>query len=112
MGVTSHLLTTVSEIEQYVRGQGAIGDYLADTFKSYETDHFGWSKEIWDIATTAYLINSAWFETELVHSPILTDQVMWSFDRTRHWIRYVSFMHRNPIFRDFFTKLAAFAGRG
>ena len=31
--VSSHLLTTVSEIERYVEGQGAIGDYLAQIFK-------------------------------------------------------------------------------
>jgi inosine-uridine nucleoside N-ribohydrolase len=48
-GVTTHLRSTVSEIEQYVQGRGAIGDYLAETFKAYNEDHFAWSKEIWDV---------------------------------------------------------------
>jgi hypothetical protein len=45
--------------------------------------------------------------TDLVHSPILTDQVTWSFDQSRHFIRSANFIHRDPIFRDLFTKLAA-----
>lgn len=107
MGVTSHLLTTVSELEAYVRGRGAIGDYLVDIVKGYHKDHVGWSKVIWDIATIAYLINDRWVPTELVHSPLLTDQVTWSVDRSRHLIRYANYIHRDPIFRDLFNKLEA-----
>ena len=108
-GVTSHLRTSVSEIERYVQGQGSIGDYLTETFKSYRADHFAWSKEVWDMVTIAYLINAAWTPSELVHSPILTDQLTWSVDRSRHLIRSANFVHRDPIFGDFFRKLAAAA---
>ncbi len=107
MGVTSHLLTTVSELEQYVSGKGAIGDYLVDIVKGYHSDHAGWSKVIWDISTIAYLINPEWVPTQLVHSPVLTDQVTWSVDHSRHLIRYASYIHRDPIFRDLFAKLAS-----
>jgi purine nucleosidase len=107
MGVTSHLLTTVSELEQYVSGKGAIGDYLVDIVKGYHSDHVGWSKVIWDISTIAYLINPDWVPTQLVHSPILTDQVTWSVDHSRHLIRYANYIHRDPIFRDLFAKLAS-----
>lgn len=112
LGVTSHLLTTVPEVERHVEGCGAIGRFLAERFKGYSTDHYAWSKEIWDIAAIAYLINDAWAPTEVVHSPILTDQLTWSFDSSRHLIRNVTFVRRDPIFRDLFTKLARFAGRG
>lgn len=105
-GVSSHLLTTVPEIECWVEGQGAIGDYLAAIFKAYHADHFGWSKVIWDVAAIAWLINSAWVPTEIVHSPVLTDQLTWSFDRSRHFIRSATHVKRDPIFRDLFTKLA------
>jgi purine nucleosidase len=109
MGVTSHLLTGVPEIERYVRGQGAIGNYLADTFAGYSSDHFGWSKVIWDIAAIAYLVNDRWLETVLVHSPVVTDQLTWSVDPARHLERYVGYIHRDPIFRDLFTRLATAA---
>ncbi len=104
-GVVSHLLTTVSEMERYVQGQGQIGDYLVKIFKEYQQDHYGWSKVIWDISATAYLINSSWVPTEIVHSPILTDSVTWSFDNSRHLMRVATGVNRDAIFRDLFEKL-------
>jgi purine nucleosidase len=109
-GVTTHLHTTVAELEAYVSGRGAIGDYLVEIVKGYHEDHLGWSKVIWDISTIAYLLNPSWVPTELVHSPILTDQVTWSVDRSRHLIRYANFIHRDPIFRDLFIKLESAHG--
>lgn len=108
-GVTTHLRTTVPEIERYVQGQGVIGDYLAETFKSYHSDHYAWSKEVWDIAAIAFLINESWFPSHLVHSPILTDQLTWSIDQSRHLIRSAYYLDRDPIFRDLFTRLEAWA---
>jgi len=107
-GVASHLQTTVAEIERYVQGQGEIGNYLTKIFKNYYQDHFAWSKVIWDISAIAYLIDHSWLETELVHSPVLTDQVTLSIDRRRHFVRVATHVHRDPIFRDLFRKLEAF----
>jgi inosine-uridine nucleoside N-ribohydrolase len=107
MGVTSHLFSTVPEIERYVQGQGAIGDYLAETFKSYSQDHFAWSKEIWDLAPIGYLLNAEWTPSSLVPSPILADDITWQFDADRHPIRCARFVDRDPILRDLFLKLKA-----
>lgn len=111
MGVTTHLLTTVAELEAYVSGRGAIGDYLVEIVKGYHADHKGWSKVIWDVATIAYLLSADWVPTDLVHSPILTEQVTWSVDRSRHLIRCANYIHRDPIFRDLFAKLEASQGQ-
>ena len=46
--------------ERYVQGRGRVGDYLVQIFKDYSSDHFAWSKVIWDISATAYLVNPAW----------------------------------------------------
>jgi purine nucleosidase len=105
MGVTTHLHTTVPEIERYVQGRGPIGDFLAEIFKAYHADHYAWSKVLWDIATIAYLVDPSWVPTDIVHSPVLTDQLTWSIDRSRHLIRSASFVHRDPIYRDLFEKL-------
>ncbi|MCE7981177.1 MAG: nucleoside hydrolase [Caldilinea sp. CFX5] len=105
MGVVSHLHTTIPELEAYVSGRGAIGDYLVEIVKGYHTDHRGWSKVLWDIATIAYLLNERWTPSHLVHSPVLTDQVTWSIDQRRHLIRYVYHIDRDAIFRDLFDKL-------
>jgi len=103
--IVTHFTTTVPEMERYVAGRGAIGDYLLEIFKDYRKDHFGWSKVLWDMTAVAWLINHRWLPSELVHSPIVTDNYTFSVDRSRHLIRVVSFVHRDPIFRDFFTKL-------
>lgn len=110
MGVTTHLATTIPELEYYLLGTSAIGDYLVDIVKNYERDHFAWSKVIWDVAAIAYLINYEWVPTQLVHSPVLTDQATWSVDTTRHLIRSATFVHRDPIFRDLFVKLRGLGG--
>ena len=109
--VASHLLATVPELEAYMAGRGAIGDFLVETFKGYSDDHFGWSKEIWDLAPVAWLLNSDWTPSVLEHSPILTDQMTWSIDRSRHLMRIATGVRRNPIFADLFRKVEAFAQR-
>lgn len=110
MGVTSHLQTTLSEIQDYVKDQGEIGSYLYETYKNCHDDHFAYSRVIWDISTIAFLNNDAWLPSSLVHSPILSADFRWSFDTSRHFIRYVHYVDRDPIFRDLFAKLAD--GRG
>lgn len=106
MGVTSHMTTTAAEIERYVEPHGAIGAFLASRFKDYSDDHLGWSKEIWDMAAVAWLIDADWAPSALVPTPILADGATWSFDSSRHRMRYVRHIKRNPIFRDFFVKLS------
>lgn len=105
MGVVSHLLSTVPEIERYVEPRGEIGRFLAQRFKEYSDDHQGWSKEIWDMAPVAWLLDPSWCESVLVPTPILTDHATWSVDRTRHSMRYVYRIHRDPILKDFIDKL-------
>jgi inosine-uridine nucleoside N-ribohydrolase len=110
-GVTSQLITNLPEIELYVRGQGRIGDHLAETVKAYYPDHSARSKVIWDIATLAWLLNPEWISSELVHSPILTDQMTWSVDHSRHLMRNITFVRRDPIFGDLFEKIRRNANR-
>ncbi len=103
--VTSHLLTSVPEVETYLKGQGAIGDYLVQIFKAYHKDHFAWSKVIWYISAIAYVINPTWFTTEIRSTPILTDQQTYSFDNSRHLYRVATHLNRDRIFGDMFRKI-------
>jgi inosine-uridine nucleoside N-ribohydrolase len=103
--VVTHFATTVPEMERYVGGRGPIGDYLLKIFKEHHADHFGWSKVLWDMTAVAWLVNDRWLPSHLVSSPIVTDNYTFSFDPSRHMIRTVYFVNRDPIFRDFFTKL-------
>jgi len=103
--VVTHFTTTVPEMEAHVGGHGAIGDYLLTIFKDYREDHFAWSKVLWDMTAVAWVINNKWLPSVLVHSPIVTNDYTYSFDDSRHLIRVVYHLDRDPIFRDFFTKL-------
>ncbi len=104
-GVASHLITTLPEINHYVKGQGEIGNFLAERYEGCSKDHFGYSRVIWDLSAIAYLMNPHFVPTDLVHSPVLTDQVTWSFNASRHFIRCASSVDRNAIFGDLFRKL-------
>jgi len=103
--VTSHLLTTIPELETNLAGQGEIGDYLIDIVKGYTQNHLAWSKVIWDISVIGYVINPDWFSTEIQHAPILTDQVTYSIDGSRHLYRVATYLDRDKIFGDMFKKL-------
>lgn len=105
LGVASHLLTSLPELEAYLAGRSAVCDALVELYRAHAADHFGFAKEIWDLAAVAYLVNPGWVPTVLAPSPVLTDQVTWSEDRRRHLIRVATFVHRNEIFQDLFRKL-------
>ncbi len=106
MGVSSHLLTSVPEMEAHLKEKNELCDTLIELFKAYETNHFAWSKEIWDISTIGYLINPDWVPTALMHSPLITDDCHWATDSRRHMIRVAYFIFRNPIFKDMYQKLS------
>ncbi|MBO7747699.1 nucleoside hydrolase [Paenibacillus sp. MWE-103] len=105
MGVTTHLRTTLAEIEAYVKDKGPIGRYLYETYRNCSPDHVGYSRVIWDMTTVAYLVNDEYLPSSLVHSPVLSDDGRWSMDKTRHLIRYVDYVERDGVFKDLFRKL-------
>jgi inosine-uridine nucleoside N-ribohydrolase len=114
INVAEHLRTTQAEMERFVKGRGAIGDYLFEIYSGYYDQHYARSKEIWDIGPIAWLVEPSWVETTLVHSPILTAEQTWSHDSQRHMIRDARIVRRDPIFADLFRKLEQFqaADRG
>jgi len=107
-GVVSAFYTTVPEMEYYLKGSNDISDYLLEIFKDYHEDHFAWSKVLWDMTAVAYLVNSDWTPSQLVHAPQVTELDTYSFDNNRHLMRMVYHIRRDPIFKDFFTKLQGF----
>lgn len=105
VNVTEHLITTLPEMERFVKGRGAIGDYLYDIFEAYRPDHFARSKQIWDIGPIAWLIDPSWAPSATVHSPILTPEITWSHDPRRHLMREVIGVNRDAIFGDLFKRI-------
>ena len=108
-GVTSHLISTVSEIEKYIEPHGQIGKFLAMRFKEYNNNHKGWSKEIWDMAAISWVLNEEWAPTSIAPSPILLDDKSWAFNENRHPIKIVYEIKRDLILKDFIEKLENFS---
>lgn len=106
LGVASHLLATVPELETFLGRDNALTDALIELFAAYhENDGAAWGKEIWDVSTIGYLMNPQWVPSVLKHSPLLTDDMHWGTDSTRHFIREAIYCKRNPIFNDMYQKL-------
>ncbi len=103
--VVTHLATTLPEMETYLKGRGAIGDYLLEIFREYQKDQYAWSKVLWDMTAVAWLVNADWTPTNLIHSPIVTDQHTFSVDDSRHMVRSAYFINRDAVFGDFFRKI-------
>jgi inosine-uridine nucleoside N-ribohydrolase len=98
VNVAEHLRTTPAELERFVNGRGAIGDYLFEIFSRYCRTQRALSKELWDIAPIAWLVNPGWVETVLEPSPLLTSECTWSRDAHRHVFREAWALKRDAIF--------------
>lgn len=105
MGVASHLQTTLSEIREFVKPQGEIGEFLYQRFQDCEQDHYARSRVIWDMSVIGWLNNPEWVPAQLVHSPYISDDFRWSHDASRHLIRAADYVNRDAIFKDFFKKI-------
>ncbi len=105
--VASHMLTGIPELEACIGNKNPLCDYLIDIVKAYGRDHFAWGKTIWDIAVIGYLMQENWAKSEWISSPVLTDNITWSKDYTRHLIKNVREINRDEIFRDMFRKFLA-----
>ncbi|MDD3244019.1 MAG: nucleoside hydrolase [Eubacteriales bacterium] len=108
--VTTHLATTVPELEYYLGDAGGLGQYLTEIVARFNRTHEGAgarSKVVWDIITVAWLVNPDWVPTVLDHSPILHEDCRLSFDRSRHLIREAISVDRDAVFTDLFRKLGS-----
>lgn len=103
--VAQFLRTSVPELREHIAGRNGLCNFLFERFCAHHDDHFAWAKELWDVSAVAWLVSPAWVPTALVHSPILTDQLTWSTDPRRHFIRVATDCNRNAIFADMFRKL-------
>lgn len=106
--VTSHLITTVAELEKELEPYSRLGEYLTRIVRQYGEGLPAWSKVVWDIAASAWLINPEWMGVEKAPSPILRDDLTWQFPTplTRPTIEIVTCLDRDAIFADFFARAA------
>lgn len=104
--VTSHLITTPSELDAFLAPHSKLGEYLAKIVREYGHNRRGWSKVIWDIAASAWAINTDWVKTRTGPSPVLRDDLTWQAPTPagRREIDIAFAVDRDAIFSDFFAK--------
>ena len=104
--VTSHMITSIPELETCIGGKNPLCDYLVKIVREYGTDLFAWGKTIWDLGAAGILYKKEWSKWKMVPAPIITDQLAFSYDPFRHLIACVHSLDRDAIFRDAFQKFA------
>lgn len=104
--VCSHVITTVAELEKHLEPHSQLGAYLTQIVRHYGGSSAGWSKVIWDIAATGYLIDPTWVTTVEAPSPVLLDNLTWMTPTPpeRRTILIAQEVHRDGILTDFFAK--------
>ena len=115
--VGAHLRISLPEMEAFMRGRSAIGDYLyrlyahnplRDLFAIEDTGRRTWV--IWDIINIAWLLNPTWVPTRLTPSPVLTEALYWRHEPGRHLMREAYEVQRDDIFIDLYDKIARAPG--
>ena len=110
--VGAQLKISLPEMEAFVKGKGAIGDYLHHLYTNNPLHKMFAIEDaarrtwvIWDIIDIAWLINPDWVPTMMTTSPILDNDLYWQADPARHQILEAHDVQRDEIFRDFYDKL-------
>ena len=111
--VGAQLRVSRPEMEAFVRGRSAIGDYLYklytgnplhEMFAIEDAERRTWV--IWDIINIAWLLNPGWVPTRLTPSPILDEELYWRHEPGRHLMREAYDVQRDEIFIDLYDKIA------
>ena len=112
--VGAQLRLSLPEMETYVRGRGAIGNYLHHIYTHNPLwefagidSFFAHSWVIWDVINIAWLLNADWVPSELVATPVLGEDKRWRQAPARPPMREAHGVARDAIFGDFFTRLAS-----
>jgi inosine-uridine nucleoside N-ribohydrolase len=108
--VAEHVRSCPAELAMYVKGRGEIGDYLYASFCAYRKENYAMTKEIWDMAAVAWLSCPESMPSQVMPAPVLNADKTWDLtDSSRHPLRVITAIHRDPIFRDFFSLISAYA---
>ncbi|HEV2809900.1 MAG TPA: nucleoside hydrolase [Acidimicrobiales bacterium] len=105
--VGEELRVTLPEIEAYVAGRGAPGDYLAEIYRSHGNPPHrpGRSKVLWDMINIAWLIEPSWLDTRLVPAPELDPTLHWTRPTPHHLMREATDLDRDAVLGDLYACL-------
>ena len=110
--VGAQLRISLPEMQRFVKGKGAIGDYLFHLYthnplheKYAITDPEERTWVIWDMIDIAWLFDPDIVPTALCRSPVLSEDLYWQHPAGRHWMREAYDVDRDAMFIDFYRCL-------
>ena len=103
--VSSNLMTSIYELEHFLKGKSELCDYLCQRF--YNDGYHGIQERrvIWDISVIAYLIEKRWFEVQEISCPNIKEDSSYEMTENRHKITMVNYLDVDKIYTDLFRKL-------
>lgn len=103
--VSSNLMTSIYELEHFLKGKSELCDYLCQRF--YNDGYHGIQERrvIWDISVIAYLIEKRWFESKEISCPNIKEDSSYEIIENRHKITMVNYLNVDKIYTDLFRKL-------
>ena len=106
MGVVSAFTTSKYELMHWLKGKGKLAEYLLHRVIDEYPSETAWSRCLWDVTAVAWVIDGNKFmKSYLIPAPIPQYDNHYSFDPTRHPIRYVYHIRRDPLYYELFTKI-------
>lgn len=107
-GVVSAFRVSGPELRQYLQGKSPLCDYLVELVEESQR-HWNagpcWTRPIWDVTAVGWLLGERFMLDRLEPSPIFQYDHHYSFDKSRHPMRYVYHIQRDELFADLFEKL-------
>lgn len=103
--VASNLVTTIYELNYYLKDKSELCNYLIDRF--YNDGYHGIQERrvIWDISVIAYMINKDWFTTKDISCPHIKSDTSYELTTDNHKITMVNYIDVNKVYNDLFRKL-------
>lgn len=106
-GVASNLMTSIYELEHYLKGKSELCDYLCQIFQKDSYHKPQVRRVIWDISVIAYLINDNWFEYREISCPNINDDTSYEINTQNHKITMVNYINAKLVYNDLFVKLGS-----
>lgn len=104
-GVASNLMTSIYELEHYLKGKSELCDYLCRLFYKDGYHKPQERRVIWDISVIAYLLNEFWFESSEINCPDINEDTSYKKNTRNHKITMVNYINAKSVYRDLFAKL-------
>lgn len=104
-GVASNLITTVPELNYYLKSKSDLCDFLCKKFEEYTSNKKYNRWPLWDIAPIAYMINKEWFETFKTSCPDIGENTEYIINKNNKKVTIVNYIDVNKVYQDLYKKL-------